>query len=121
LEQIKTETQYSDQPKARSSHHPAIKAGGFISELLQDGLAVSSIKSWRFGIDSGDCAFYWSERTGYTATGRPMVRARILASLTARYRTRVLVTDPVREKLNQPVRKRHTLGGEGVYELLIQK
>jgi hypothetical protein len=42
-----------------------------------------------------------------------MVRARILASLAFRYRARILITDSVRERLNQPVRKLHTLGGQG--------
>jgi class 3 adenylate cyclase len=127
LGQIKTETQYGDEIKARSNHHPAVKAMGFITELLQPASGNSAVKSWRFGLDCGVCAFFWSEGTGYTAVGRPMIRARILSSLASRYRARILITDSIRERLNQPVRKLHTLGeqgGEGkeyFYEPLIRK
>ena len=129
LEQEKNETRYGDETNAFSSHHPAVKAAGCITELLRQSLpspakgGASPAASWRFGIDCGDCAFSWSEETGYTANGRPMVRARVLASLAARYRIRILVTGPVREQLNQPVRKINTLGSggenhESFYELL---
>ncbi|MDR1588107.1 MAG: hypothetical protein LBS57_11675 [Treponema sp.] len=127
LGQIKTETQYGDDLRARSNHHPAVKAMGFITELLQPASADFPVKSWRFGVDCGECAFSWSEETGYTASGRPLVRARILSSLASRYRAKVLIADSVRERLNQPVRKLHTLGEqdgggkEYFYEPLIRK
>jgi class 3 adenylate cyclase len=134
LERTKNETQYGDDPKAHSNHHPAAKAIGFITELLnqknennfaQSKKAVtdtSSCAAWRFGIDCGDCAFSWSKESGYTANGRPVVRARILAALTSRYQAQVLITDAVREKIVQPVRKLNALGkngeaGEYFYEL----
>ncbi|MDR2479066.1 MAG: hypothetical protein LBD48_07120 [Treponema sp.] len=119
LEQAQDEARYGDETNAYSSHHPAIKAAGCITELLQQSLPLpaksgaSPAAQWRFGIDCGDCAFSWSEETGYTANGRPMVRARVLASLASRYRIRILVTGTVREKLNQPVRKINTLGSNG--------
>jgi hypothetical protein len=119
LKQTKTETVYGDDPGARGLYHPVVKAAGFVSELIQNCPA-----SWHFGLDFGKCAFSWSDRTGYTANGRPLIRARVLCSLTSRYQARVLVTDTVREKLNQPVRKLHVLKeadgreGENFYELL---
>jgi class 3 adenylate cyclase len=127
LGRIKTETQYGDDLNARSNHHPAVKAMGFITELLQPDSGDSPLKSWRFGVDCGECAFSWSEETGYTAAGRPVVRARILSSLASRCRARVLITDSVRERLNQPVRKLQTLGErdgggkEYFYEFLLKK
>lgn len=127
LEHTKTETQYGDEPKAHSSHHPATKAAGCITELLQRGSASaheSPFSAWRFGITCGDCAFSWSGETGYIANGSPVVRARVLASLALRYKAQVLITDSVREKINLPVRRLSALGnsgnsGENFYELLI--
>jgi class 3 adenylate cyclase len=117
LEQTRAETLYGDDPNAFSSHHPAIKAAGFITELIQRGE-----QDWRYGIDCGVCAFSWSPETGYTANGRAVVRARILASLAPRCKARVLITDSVREKLNQPAKKLNSLGRgedkENFYELL---
>ena len=119
ISRTRTETPYGDDPNARSNHHPVIKAAGFINELLQQD--NSPAQNWRFGMDCGDCAFSWSAETGYTANGRPVVRARILASLSSRYKAKILITDSFREKLNQPARKLGTLGqagnSENFYEL----
>ena len=99
---------------------PPARAGAFVMELL--GKPESA--SWRFGIDEGDCAFSWTPLSGYTAAGRPAVRARILAGLARRYDARVLVSNSVREKISMPVRKLHTLGEkdgggrETFYELM---
>ncbi|MDR2102357.1 MAG: hypothetical protein LBP43_07280 [Treponema sp.] len=122
---------------------PGIQAAGFITELLKisppehlSGEAFggpasgeeAEIASWHFGIDVGECAFVWSPPSGYTAFGRPVVRARILSGLTSRYGTRVLISAGVNEKLTQPVvRKLGTLktrGGderEVFYELVTGK
>ena len=120
LGQTKTETRYGDDSGAHGSYHPVSKAAGFITELVRN-----SPDSWHFGMDFGLCAFYWSAQTGYTASGRPVIRARVLSSLTSRYRARILITDTVREKINQPVRKLHVLNEAGngtkerFYELLL--
>jgi class 3 adenylate cyclase len=128
-----TETQYGDDPKAHSNHHPAIKAIGFVTELLQHAPPPaagrdedSAVDAWRFGIDCGDCAFSWSAETGYIANGRPVVRARILASLTPRYHTQAIISDSVREQLNLPARKLSVLKqdngeSEKFYELPVSK
>ncbi|MDR1421129.1 MAG: hypothetical protein LBI86_12210 [Treponema sp.] len=104
LGRLKGETPYSDDPGAGGGH-PAVKAAGFVTELfrLRPGL------SWRFGMDYGECLFHWSAMSGYTACGSPAVRSRVLAGLTGRYHSRVLVTEPVRELLSLPVRKLHSL------------
>ncbi|GHV94517.1 hypothetical protein AGMMS50293_08370 [Spirochaetia bacterium] len=125
LDKTKNETRYGDDPKAHSNHHPAIKACGFITELLTARNPEQHKIDWHFGIDCGDCAFSWSEETGYTANGRPVVRARILSSLASRYHAQILITDSVREILNQPARKLNTLGQgggnvENFYELLLK-
>jgi len=69
------------------------KACAFVKELINDEKIP-----WRFGIDTGECAFFWSAQSGFSANGRPAVRARVLASKTARLKVRALITDTVREK-----------------------
>ncbi|MDR0877486.1 MAG: hypothetical protein LBN21_05495 [Treponema sp.] len=103
--------------------NPAVKAGGFIAELLQEKEPAAS---WRFGVDCGECVFSWTAGAGYTAVGRPVVRSRILSGLAPRYQARVLIGESVREHINLPVRKLETLGGKGdiaresFYELLVK-
>ena len=78
----------------------AERAAGFITELL--GTAP---RPWYFGIDFGECAFSWSAETGYTANGRQVIRARMLASLAPRCHTQVVITGAVRAQTALPVRK----------------
>jgi hypothetical protein len=115
---MKHESPYADDSK--SPGNPASRACGFITELLKEN---ETADAWRFGIDYGECVFAWTERTGYTAVGRAVVRSRILSGLAARYHAKVLVSDAVQERINLPVRKLQTLGGkdesgrESFYEL----
>jgi class 3 adenylate cyclase len=97
LRRIKTETPYDDDSQALGSHSPEAKAVGFILDLLRE---TPEAAAWRFGIDVGDCAFAYSELSGYAAFGRPVVRARILSGLASRYHARILVTARVSENLD---------------------
>jgi hypothetical protein len=100
----------------------AVQAARFITELLRQGP-----RPWHFGLDWGDCTFSWSEETGYTANGRPVLRARLLASLDSRYRAQVIISGAVRAQLSVPVRKldppgaERALTGAELYELQIPK
>jgi class 3 adenylate cyclase len=100
-------------------NHPAAKAGGFVTELLRQRPGFP----WRIGMDFGECLFCWSPLSGYTAFGSPVIRSRILAGLCPRYKARVLVSEPVRERISVPVRKLSVLAGSGeksvFYELVI--
>ncbi|MDR2370591.1 MAG: hypothetical protein LBD71_03855 [Treponema sp.] len=121
LNTIKGETPYRDDRSAQNGHHPAAKAGGFIMELFR----LHPDLSWRFGVDFGECLFYWSGISGYTAFGRAVIRSRVLAGLASRYKAAILITEPVRERLSVPVRKLYSLGREGenkthFYELLVK-
>ncbi|MDR3167430.1 MAG: hypothetical protein LBT93_05755, partial [Treponema sp.] len=119
---------------------PGTRAVEFITELLKSpsqGNFSGALESpgekegiipWHFGIDVGECAFIWSPQSGYMVFGHPVVRARILSGLTSRYRTQVLISSGVNEKLTHPVvRKLGVLGARGkdkkevFYELLIGK
>jgi hypothetical protein len=92
----KTETPYDDDEQARGSHSPEAKAVGFTLDFLAE---TPEAAAWRFGIDSGDCAFSYSELSGYTASGRPIVRARILSGLVPRYHAHILITARVSERI----------------------
>ncbi|MDR2619092.1 MAG: hypothetical protein LBC62_09505 [Treponema sp.] len=85
---VKKEAPYDDG----SHHSPEAKAVGFIVELLKEAPETAS---WRFGIDAGNCAFGYSELSGYAAFGRPVVHARILSGIASRYHARILVTATV--------------------------
>jgi class 3 adenylate cyclase len=122
LESLKSESAYKDDPLYRGPHSPAARAAGFILDLLTGN---QDTKTWRFGIDTGECAFTWSNLGGYTAYGRPVVRARVLSNLAARYKTQVLITGSVSEGLRDiPARKLDVLtshgGKEFFYELPVK-
>jgi hypothetical protein len=96
------------------TYDPVGRAYTLVKELLKEGKT-----SWRFGIDAGKCTFSWTPETGFSANGRPVVRARVLASRTARYKVRALVTDAIREETNLNIRKIGSLYGDNdaFYEL----
>jgi len=77
------------------SFNPADKACALVKGLLE-----LKDNTWRFGIDAGECTFYWSPETGYSVKGRPAVRARLLVSKTSRFKVRALITDTIRKKLD---------------------
>jgi len=95
---------------------PIVKAYTMVKQLLN-----SDKNSWRFGIDAGKCTFSWSPETGFTVNGRPVGRAKILASKNARFETRALVTEIIREATNLNMKKLGTLRDEydAFYELTV--
>ncbi|MCL2800997.1 MAG: hypothetical protein FWD28_04485 [Treponema sp.] len=97
------------------TYHPVDKACALVRQLLENDKI-----SWRFGIDAGECSFSWSPETGFSVSGRPAVRARILVSKTARYKKRALITGTVREKIESKgsPRKVGALHDETFYEFL---
>jgi hypothetical protein len=123
LEGLKSDSTYKDDPLYRGPHNPAARAAGFITDLLAGN---QHAKTWRFGLDTGECAFTWSSLAGYSAYGRPVVRARVLSSLASRYKTQVLITGSVNEGLRDiPARTLNILSSRGgrefFYELPVKK
>jgi class 3 adenylate cyclase len=113
---------YNDHIRAREA--PAVRAAGFVSELLRR----SGSDLWYYGLDTGECTFTWSPLSGYSVFGRPAVRARILSGLASRYRAQVLVTAPVNEVLPDlpakrldVLKERDGTGGEAFYELFLKR
>ena len=96
------------------SYHPVTKACAFVRELLKNEKIT-----WNFGIDAGSSSFFWSPETGFTITGRPAVRARILVSKNLRFKTRALVTNSVLEKIHKDGKKVGAFNDESgaVFEL----
>jgi class 3 adenylate cyclase len=93
--------------------HPAALAIPCIREILNNPLTAA----WHLGIDAGECSFSWSEETGYTAHGRPMVRARIFTSLAVRYQVRAIIGESARRSSGLTLRKLASLAGDDFYEL----
>jgi hypothetical protein len=121
-EKSKTGPLYNDDPLDRTAHNPAVRAAGIITTLIRENREAAS---WYFGIDTGECAFFWSGLPGYTACGRPVIRARILSNLAPRYKVKVIITESVSGAIQDiPARKLNVLaaGGEKefFYELLIK-
>jgi hypothetical protein len=95
------------------SSDPLGRACGMVAELLND-----EKKSWNFGIDAGECTFYWTPETGFSVNGRPAVRARVASSKTRRLKVRSIVTETVWLDLNLKAKKLGSLydGSEAIYE-----
>jgi class 3 adenylate cyclase len=109
----------SQDPYARYTRTPAVRAMEFITDI------AAKTASWRFGVDTGECAFSYLPISGYSAFGRPVVRSRILSGLTVRYKTQTIISESVNGELKDiPVRKLNELkeqdggAGEAFYRLL---
>jgi class 3 adenylate cyclase len=109
-------------PLDSAAAHSAAAAAGCIAGIIK----TPECSSWRFGLDTGECAFTWSALSGYSAFGRPIIRARIISSLASRYKARVIATAELSKALPDiPSRKLDLLkekdgsGGTAFYELKI--
>jgi hypothetical protein len=96
LNSVKSEVPYEDEIKAHSNNSPAAKAAG----AVMDFVTHTPEETWHFGIDTGECAFVWTEPGGYTAFGSPLIRSKILAGLAPRYKARILATTAIIEKID---------------------
>jgi hypothetical protein len=93
--------------------HPAALAIPCIREILNNPLTAA----WYLGIEAGECSFSWSEETGYTAHGRPMIRARLFTSLAVRYHVRAIIGETARKSSGLNLHKLASLAGDDFYEL----
>jgi hypothetical protein len=97
LNSVKSEVPYEDELHARSNNTPAAKATGAVMDFVAH---TPEAASWHFGIDTGECAFSYSEPGGYTAFGSPLIRSKILAGLGPRYKAQILATSAIIEKID---------------------
>jgi hypothetical protein len=113
----------SQDPYAHYSRTPAVQAVECIADIRAN---VPKAASWRFGVDTGECAFGYMPVSGYSAFGRPVVRSRILSGLTGPYKSQTIISEPVNGELRDiPVRKLNVLkerngAGEAFYRLLLR-
>jgi len=61
---------------------------------------------WRFGLDLGDCNFFYSSVDGYSAAGRAVNYARLLSGLGSKYNSRILVTQGIVAEAGEGFRTR---------------
>ena len=74
---------------------PALRAADIVSDIAPR----PECASWLFGLDIGNCTFFWTARSGYSAIGYPVQRARILSRLAGRYRSQIVISSSVNEAL----------------------
>ncbi len=87
-------------PLDRHSVRPGIDLSAHVNDAL---LAISDLSkadpgfpgAWSFGLDAGECSFYFSSIGGLSAGGRPAVFARILSGLASRHEHRIFATQDV--------------------------
>ena len=96
------------------TYHPVERACALVRQLLKN-----EKNTWHFGVDAGECSFSWTPETGFSVSGRPAVRARMLVSKTSHYQIRALITDIVREKIELEVNNIDALYDENdsIFEL----
>jgi hypothetical protein len=101
LKKMKEGRPYDDSNTAPLS--PGSRAAALVLDILQNAPRTGS---WRFAIDAGDCSFFWSASSGYTAVGRAAITARLLSNLCARYKTRLMASSRVAGNLEDlPLKK----------------
>jgi hypothetical protein len=101
LKKMKGWRPYDDSDAAPLS--PGSRAAALVLDILKNAPGTDS---WRCAIDAGECGFSWSAASGYTASGRAAVTARLLSALCSRYKTRLVVSSRVAGNLGDlPIKK----------------
>jgi class 3 adenylate cyclase len=85
--------QYMNNPNDKGKVNPIDKA---ISSVLAIIKKIDA-DGWSFGIDCGECAFTYSDASGYSAFGHAVVKARLLSTLTNKYHTKVLISENIQK------------------------
>jgi hypothetical protein len=96
-----------------NNEHPVTK----VISCIRDTLSNNQSAAYCFGVESGESSFFWSEKTGYTASGRAVVRARMFASLAARHNVRAVIGSSAKKGCRLQVKKLSSLAGEPYYKL----
>jgi hypothetical protein len=99
LTRIKGGIPYDD--KGMTPRSPGVRAAA-----LALGILKNAPDSWRFAVAAGSCSFSWSPPSGYTARGRAAISARRFSSLCSRYKTRLILSGPLAEGLEDVPLKR---------------
>lgn len=92
--------------------NPSDRAVSYLRNIINEPAFVD----WHFGIESGKCAFSWSEETGCIVNGHAALRARLFTSLTARFKVKAIVGETVKREACLAASKIASLSGESFYE-----
>ena len=102
LERIAIAEKEGPSPNEAAVQVFAQKAVNLVSKIAQRPESAS----WEFGMDVGNCSFAWTAVSGYSALGVPVQRAKILAHLAGRYKTRIVISASISKILpGLPARK----------------
>ena len=86
---------------------PATAARQACAAVLDIAAAAPELGGeWRFGLDLGDCDFFYSSVDGYCAVGRAVNYARLLSGLSSKYNSRILVTQGIAAELGDGFKTR---------------
>jgi hypothetical protein len=97
-------------------HDPAQSAAHCVTAFLNKHGEDLPFSQWRFGVESGDCAFCWQEGI-YAVSGRALARARIYASLASHEGVKAVIGETAKEEADIPAKKLSVLAGDSIYEL----
>jgi hypothetical protein len=116
--------QYMNNPNDAGRVNPADKAISVVIEILK---RKTDSDAWSFGIDCGECAFTYSDASGYSAFGHAVVKARILSNLSHKYQEKVLIGENMKKRTGIPIETRQLdtlvereLGTEELFFALIK-
>jgi hypothetical protein len=94
----------------------SLRAARMVENLLKIAsphIGGMQLSDCRYGIETGDCVFSWSEAGGYTANGRAVIRARLFASLAKRCKVRAVIGESARKEAGLTARKLSSLESTG--------
>jgi len=105
--------------KSVKNNNSSLHAARLVEMLLKisnSQISGSQLSDCRYGIESGDCVFSWSEAAGYTANGRAVIRAKLFAALAKRYNVRAIIGEAAKNESGLGARKLSSLNvnGDGV-------
>jgi class 3 adenylate cyclase len=95
--------QYMNNVDDAGKVNPADKAISAVMEILKRKIDNDG---WSFGIDIGECAFTYSDASGYSAFGHAVVKARLLSSLCHKYQEKVLISENVKTQTGTAIETR---------------
>ncbi len=95
--------QYMNNPDDLGKVNPADKAVSAVTGIMKRKIDIGN---WTFGIDCGECAFTYSDASGYSAFGYAVVKARILSGLSHKYQVKIIISENLKEHTGLPIETR---------------
>ncbi len=101
----------TDGPADGSTNGPGMDPADAAKRACSAALDIAALApeqsgGWRFGLDLGECNFFYSSVDGYSAVGRTVNYARLLSGLGSKYNSRILVTQGIAAAMGPGFRTR---------------